>query len=255
LIDIHSHILPGLDDGADCLEESLAMLRMAAEAGTTDIVATPHANDQYPYDPKTVRSKIAELREASGESIRVHQGCDFHLSFSNIQDALENPTKYTINGRNYILVEFSDMALPPNALAIFDAMLAAGMVPIITHPERNPVIRKDLRMVSAWVEHDCLIQVTGDSLLGRFGKAAIKAARELMEWDLVHVIASDAHNTRSRTPALREAYAHVAKHYSQEHAEVLFVSNPKAILSGQPVDTVYLKGLRRRSRTWGLAWW
>jgi tyrosine-protein phosphatase YwqE len=71
VIDIHSHILPGLDDGADCLEESLAMLRMAAEAGTTDIVASPHANDRYPYDPETVRSKIAEVQEASRESIKV----------------------------------------------------------------------------------------------------------------------------------------------------------------------------------------
>ena len=230
------------------------MLRMAAEAGTSDIVASPHANDRYPYDPETVRSKIAELQEASRESIKVHRGCDFHLSFSNIQDALENPTKYTINGRSYILVEFSDMALPPNALAIFDSMLAAGMVPIITHPERNPIIRKNLAMVSAWVEHDCLVQVTGDSLLGRFGKAAMKAASALMERDLVHVIASDAHNTRSRTPALSEAHAHVASHYSQEHAEALFVSYPKAILSGQPVDTAFLKSLRRRSRTWR-AWW
>ena len=255
MIDIHSHTLPGLDDGADCLEESLAMLRMAAEAGTSDIVASPHANDRYPYDPETVRSKIAELQEASRESIKVHRGCDFHLSFSNIQDALENPTKYTINGRSYILVEFSDMALPPNALAIFDSMLAAGMVPIITHPERNPIIRKNLAMVSAWVEHDCLVQVTGDSLLGRFGKAAMKAASALMERDLVHVIASDAHNTRSRTPALSEAHAHVASHYSQEHAEALFVSYPKAILSGQPVDTAFLKSLRRRSRTWRIPWW
>src|ERR1035438_6333121 len=87
------HILPGLDDGSDCLKESLAMLRMAAEAGTTDIVATPHANDRYPYDPEIVQSKIAELQQASPENIKVHRGCDFHLSFGNVQDALENPTK------------------------------------------------------------------------------------------------------------------------------------------------------------------
>jgi len=254
LIDIHSHILPELDDGADCLEESLAMLRMAAESGTTDIVATPHANDRYAYDPQTVRCKIAELQEASRESIRVHRGCDFHLSFSNIQDALEHPTKYTINGKSYLLVEFSDMALPPNALSIFDEMLGAGMVPIITHPERNPIIRKDLDMVASWAERDCLVQVTGDSLLGRFGKAATKAASELMERDLVHVIASDAHNTRSRTPALRDAYVHVAKHYSEEHAATLFVSFPQAILAGQPVDTVYLKSLRRKSKGWRIPW-
>ena|ERR1019366_7427643 len=86
------------------------------------------------------------------------------------------------------------------------------------------------------------------------GKAAMKAARELMERDLVHVIASDAHNTRFRTPVLSEAYAHVARHYSEEHAEALFVSYPKAILAGQSVDTAYLQSLPRTKRSWRLGW-
>lgn len=145
LVDIHSHILPGLDDGAESLDQAVSMVRMAAQAGTTDIVASPHANDRYPYDPAIVQEKVRDLNQACEGVIRIHRGCDFHLSFTNIQDALRNPMKYTINGANYILVEFSDFSIPPNISAIFEEMQSAGMIPIVTHPERNPILREDWR--------------------------------------------------------------------------------------------------------------
>src|SRR5215470_4893491 len=94
LIDIHSHVLYGLDDGARTREDSLAMIRMAAEHGTTDLVATPHANLQYRFDPKRIAQELEELTSASGGALRLHSGCDFHLSFDNIQDAIQNPGKY-----------------------------------------------------------------------------------------------------------------------------------------------------------------
>src|SRR5271157_4328314 len=108
MVDIHSHILPGLDDGSRNLEESVAMVRMAAESGTTGIVATPHANMQYPFDPLAVRNKAAELA-AAVPGVSIFTGCDFHLSFDNIEDALRNPRKYTINRTQYLLVEFPEI--------------------------------------------------------------------------------------------------------------------------------------------------
>ncbi|MCX6633009.1 MAG: hypothetical protein NTW28_35895, partial [Candidatus Solibacter sp.] len=119
MIDIHSHILPGLDDGSKSLEESAEMVRQAAAAGTTDIVASPHANQKYPFDPLVVERKIGELQAAAGDSPRIHYGCDLHLSMENIADALHLPGKYSINHRGYLLVEFSDLLIPKTADQIF----------------------------------------------------------------------------------------------------------------------------------------
>src|SRR2546423_14488956 len=112
MIDIHSHILPGLDDGPKTLEEAAAMVRMAADNGITEIVATPHANDEFPYNLQVVQQKISDLMEASNNILRIHRGCDFHLSMKNILDALDQTDKYTINGKCYLLVELPDLMAP-----------------------------------------------------------------------------------------------------------------------------------------------
>src|SRR5215472_3852591 len=127
MIDIHSHILPGLDDGSESLEESVAMLRQALAAGTTDIVATPHANQEYFFDSRMVEQKISELQAAVGDAPRIHYGCDFHLTLENIEDALRVPEKYSINHRGYLLVEFSDFLIPKTTDEIFARMMRAGL--------------------------------------------------------------------------------------------------------------------------------
>lgn len=226
------------------------MVKMAAESGTTDIVASPHANNRYAYDPRTVRAKLAELQQACAGGIRIHWGCDLHLNYENVQDALQNPTKYTINGGSYLLIEFSDLVIPPNTSEVINQMLSVGMIPIVTHPERNPILQKKLSMLADWVERDVLLQVTADSFLGRFGRAAAKTADELMARNLVHVVASDAHDLRFRSPVLRPAYDHIVKRYSLQHAEALFVRNPRAIIAGESVDTAGLLGMQRRVPLW-----
>src|SRR3954453_15353156 len=108
MVDIHSHILWGLDDGAESLEESLAMLRLAAESGTTDIVATPHANSKYRYQPEVIQQRIEEATGGVSGKPRIHRGCDFHLSFDNVQAAMEYSEQYVINNGPYMLVKFPD---------------------------------------------------------------------------------------------------------------------------------------------------
>jgi protein-tyrosine phosphatase len=250
LVDIHSHILPGLDDGAKSMEESVAMVKMAAESGTTDIVATPHANDRYAYDPAAVRAGVGDLQAACGGGIRIHWGCDFHMSYGNVQDALRYPAKYTIDGESYLLIEFSDMAIAPNTSAVLDQLLSVGIIPIVTHPERNPILQKKLSLLVDWVQRDCLVQVTAGSFLGRFGRAAARAAGELMERNLVHVVASDAHDLRHRTTALDGAYEYIVKHYSLQHAETLFLRNPWAVVLGESVDSQGLLGMGRKAPLW-----
>lgn len=235
MVDIHSHILPGVDDGSPTLETSVAMLEMAAADGTTDIVATPHANHQYAFQPLVIEDKIRDLTAQMGDRIRIHRGCDLHLSFDNIQDALANPKRYTINHRNYLLVEFSDMLIPRTTGEVFFRMLSAGMVPIITHPERNGLLHTRIEMLQAWVESGCLLQVTALSFLGRFGKQAKTFSDELMRRGLVHIVASDGHDARHRPPTLREACDYVSRTYGSNVAERLFVTNPMATLVGDPI--------------------
>lgn len=235
MVDIHSHILWGLDDGATTLEQSLAMMKIAAGSGTTDIVATPHANFHYPFQAALTAQRVAELSVASGGRPRVHPGCDFHLSFDNIQDALENTAKYAINGRRYLLVEFPNTALTGMGAAL-DALLHRGLIPIMTHPERQPVLSRFPADFAAWIEMGCLVQITAQSLLGRFGVRAEESAWDMLRRGMAHIVASDAHDEKDRTPRLDEAFAAIAARMGKPAAQRLFVDNPKAVISGGTVS-------------------
>lgn len=238
MIDIHSHILPALDDGSHSSHESLAMVQMAAAAGTTDIVATPHANHEYRFDPDAVEQAIAGLQAAVGDTPRIHYGCDFQLNPENIEDAIRSPRKYSINHRSYLLVEFSDFLIPKNTVEIFARMTRAGLRPIVTHPERNQLLQARMPELSQWVSQGALIQVTAQSLLGRFGKSAKVAAHELMWSGLVHFLASDAHDLEYRTPMLDAAWRYVEGTFGREAAVSVLEENPRAVLAGTPLNPV-----------------
>jgi protein-tyrosine phosphatase len=227
-----------LDDGSKTLEESVAMLEMAAASGTVAIVATPHADLEYKFQPEVIRQRVDELKLCSGGKPAIFEGCDFHLTFDNIQDALANPRKYTINHENYLLVEFSDLLIFQNTADIFDSMRRAGIQPVITHPERNTLLQQRLPQLEAWVEAGCSLQVTGQSLLGRFGKTARQFALELLKRRMVHFIASDAHDTKHRPPVLRESFELVSNEFGPGTAEILFVLNPGATLRGAPLEPI-----------------
>jgi protein-tyrosine phosphatase len=248
LIDIHSHILPGLDDGPATLDEAAAMVRLAAESGTTAIVATPHSNLQFAFDPAAVEDGVARLREAVDGAIAIHSGCDLHLTPENIEAALQRPEKYTINGGRYLLVEFSDFGIPTAALEILDRLLGAGIVPVITHPERNPCLKRGIEPVRSWVENGCLVQVTAQSLTGDFGRSAERAGWRLIRDGLAHFVASDAHGLRRRPPLLGEACKRVAAECGEDAARALFTDNPRAAVADEPVERVAPPQRRRR-------WW
>ncbi|HTV05450.1 MAG TPA: CpsB/CapC family capsule biosynthesis tyrosine phosphatase [Acidobacteriaceae bacterium] len=233
MIDIHHHLLFGLDDGSKDIDTSVAMAEMAAADGITHIVCTPHANAYYHFDPAVNQEKIEQIRARLDGKITLGLGCDFHLSFENIQDALKNPSKYTINGKRYLLVEFPDLAIPPTMTGVFYEFQLAGIQPIITHPERNPTIQKNPHRLDEWIEHGCLVQVTASSLTGRFGPMAQTLSYTLLKQNKVHFIASDAHNLDSRPPRMKEAYNVIAKQYGPETAERLCGANPKAAFFGE----------------------
>jgi protein-tyrosine phosphatase len=248
LVDIHSHILPGLDDGAQTLDETLAMLRLAAENGTTDIVATPHANSSYAYHSEVVEQLIAEVAAAAGDLIRLHRGCDFHLNFDNLSSALEYPQQYTINAGRYLMVELPDLASLPVMRTVLGRLLAVRIVPVITHPERNGPLCANLSELESWVRDGCLLQVTAQSFSGRFGQTAQRVAETLMNSGSVHFVASDAHDCQDRPPNLAPAYFHVVQHWGQEYADALFIDHPTAVVMDEPIFVAAPKPAKKASR-------
>jgi protein-tyrosine phosphatase len=160
-------------------------------------------------------------------------GCDFHLSFDNIEDALKHPTKYTINQKQYLLVEFADLLIPQNITDTFYEMKIGGTQPIITHPERNMTIQRHPERMIPWLREGCIVQVTASSLTGRFGRTAQSMAFNYFDKNWVHFLATDAHNLTSRPPILSEAYKIVENKYGKETAERVCVTNPRAVFHGQ----------------------
>lgn len=241
-----------MDDGSKSLEDSVAMLQMAADGGTRGIVATPHADLEYKFQPDLIRERADQLRAALNGRIELWTGCDFHLTYDNIQDAIANPAKYTINQRSYLLVEFSDMLIFQNTADIFARLREAGMVPVVTHPERNALLQQRMPQLKLWVEQGACLQVTAQSFLGRFGKTARAFSIELLNQNLVHFIASDAHDTKHRPPLLREACDFVTQNYSSDLAQALFVDNPAAAVAGAPLPPQPFTF--RSSRKWFQFW-
>jgi protein-tyrosine phosphatase len=235
MVDIHCHILPAVDDGARDWQTALAMCQIAAQDGIRHIVATPHANAEFIYNREAHAALLAELRSRCGDDLTFSLGCDFHFSFENFQDVLRSPERYCIEGTRYLLVEFSDFSIAPNTGDLLRQLLRAGITPILTHPERNQLLQREMTRVLEWADMGCVVQVTANTFTDRWGDRAKKAALSLLEHDAVHVLATDAHSTRSRPPVLSEARAYVGKHYSSELAEMLVEGNPAAIIAGQPL--------------------
>ena len=233
MVDIHCHILPELDDGARDESVSIEMAKMAVADGITHVVATPHSNYRYQFDAEVNRQKKDELQKRIGDSPILLLGCDFHLSYENLEDLRVNPSRYTINGLQYLLVEFADSTVPPSIDQVFFDLISRRLVPIITHPERNPLLSRDFAQLQKWIGMGCFVQVTAASFLGRFGKHVQKISMSLLRNSMVHFIASDAHDTVSRPLQLAEARKAIAQDQGEEAARALSEANPRAAIEGR----------------------
>ncbi len=235
MIDTHCHILPEVDDGPTSWETAQEMCRVALADGIEHIVATPHANERYHYDRDHLIGVLEHLRQLVGDTPRLSLGCDFHLSYENVQDVLVQPARYTIEGTNYLLVELSNYGVPLQIGGCFMKLGELGLIPVITHPERNPILQPLPQRMLEWVEQGCAIQVTASALNGSWGERARRTARWLLEREAVHVLASDAHDARHRAPILSAGREAAAEICGAEIAQALVEDNPRAIVSGQPL--------------------
>jgi len=238
MIDVHCHILPGIDDGPESIETSIEMAETAIADGITHVVATPHASSEYHFDFARVRQVRDELQQRIGDRLMLATGCDFHLNPENLQALRANAAPFCINQRDYLLVEFNEYSIPPAMDQTLHEIQLLGLRPVITHPERNAILRQQTERLARWVRLGCFVQVTAGSLTGTFGPGAQKHAWRWLFEGMVHIVASDAHNTRGRPLQLMPAYAAVSEQAGEETARALLIENPKAALEGRDLPYV-----------------
>jgi len=238
MVDLHCHVLPGLDDGPDTMEESLEMAEAAIVDGITHVVATPHSNDRFWFDFTQVRRLCDELQARVGNRIQFATGCDFHVNPENLALLRKQPREYCINQHDCLLVEFNEISIPLAMDRTLHEMQLSGLRLIVTHPERNVILRTHPERLREWVRRGCFVQVTGNALTGAFGPTAQQIALQWIGEGLVHFVASDAHNNRSRPLRLQTAYDVVADQFGERKARGLFVENPGAAFEGRDLPHV-----------------
>jgi len=238
MVDLHCHILFGLDDGPKLLDDSLAMAEDAIADGITHVVATPHCSSQFSFDFANVQAKRNALAEKLHGRLKLATGCDFHLSHENLLAIRKHPEPFCINQKDYLLVEFNEFSIPPAMDQTLHELQLAGLRPIITHPERNPILRSHPERLQQWIRLGCFAQITAGSLSGVFGPGAKEDAWNWMTGGLIHFVSSDAHNTARRPLKLRFAYDAIAQELGEETARAVLIENPLAAFNGDALPYV-----------------
>ncbi|HAM51440.1 MAG TPA: capsule biosynthesis protein CapC [Nitrospiraceae bacterium] len=229
-IDIHCHILPGIDDGPVDMRESVEMARMAIDDGISTIFATPHIMDGV-YDNTTLKIKEAygELLSSLPAGITLLCGADVRISPDMIKK-IERGDIPTLHGSGYLLIELPHFVIPPSMNDFVFNLKQRGMTPILTHPERHLLLSKNLTVLKSLRSFGAMIQITAQSIIGGFGRDIRKASISMLKEGLVDFVASDAHNLRKRPPQLSAACRQVEALFGDETARRLFALNQKQIV-------------------------
>lgn len=239
MVDLHTHVLPGIDDGADTLAEAAAMCRRAAAEGAEVVVATPHLRHAafWNGDRGQLEDLLAQLADELAGEVEVVLGGEVALNSESIEElyALPGGDLPTLAGSRYVLVELDWHGLGPDVSEVVYELGLRGLVPVIAHPERVRWLAGDLDLLESLVERGALLQLTAMSLTGEIGRRTQVLSESLLEAGLVHFVASDAHDLRVRPPGLLRAAAAVAARFGDETVRRLFVDNPRAVVDDRPL--------------------
>lgn len=249
-IDIHNHIIFGLDDGAKTEDETIQMLKQAADDGIEKIILTPHYVESKYENTKDVIEKkkeaIDQLIEEHHIPIEVYYGCEIYMS-DDVLDKVNEGELMTMNGTKYVLVE-TKRSRHFSKISFDDALYnfrVDGYYPIVAHPERYQMVYENPNRVYNWIEDGCYIQVNATSLLDP-KKPSFKVAKKLLDHHLVHFVATDAHDPKYRPAVLSDAYQFVKKRYGADYAELLFYTNPLKLINGEQISTNGAKPVKKK---------
>jgi protein-tyrosine phosphatase len=233
LIDLHSHLLPGIDDGSKNFAMSLAMARLAAADGISTIACTPHIlPGVYNNSGPAIRRAVARLTETIAQAdipISLVAGADVHIA-PDLDVQLRAGRALTLNNSRYFLLEPPHHVLPPRLEDLIFGLQTAGYVPILTHPERLSWIEGHYDLIGRLVSSSVLMQITAGSVMGRFGRRPRYWAERMLDEGLCHLLATDAHNTEQRSPRMAEARDVVAQRLGDDEAINLVLRRPQGIL-------------------------
>lgn len=230
MIDIHCHLLYGVDDGAKTAAESVAMLSVAMQQNITEIILTPHyRRGMFPYNKDVIISHFEALADAAKErGIRLYTGCEYHADtdmISNIQSGYCD----TLAGSYYVLTEFSHNTAYMQMHNRLEELVSNGFFPVIAHAERYEVIAKEPEVLYEFREMGAMVQINANSILGIDGSPMKKICKRILKMSLADIVASDSHNTTDRRNNMLDAYKYVEKKYGTSYAGRLFEVNPAKI--------------------------
>ncbi len=237
MIDLHSHILPGLDDGARELEETLHMAHLAVQSGVTDMVVTPHCMHGGAPEMKSSLTMVRQALKETGIPLRLHAGMEI-FGTPNTLRLLQEGELVTLNHSVYPLIEFDFVASGERETRILEKLLQAGYVPLVAHPERYEYIQADPGLINRWTQMGCLLQINKGSLLGRFGMQIQELAMAMVDRGFATVVASDAHSAQVRTPWMYDVWELLGRHFSPIASQMLLRDNPWRILNNKPIPSV-----------------
>ena len=237
MIDLHSHILPELDDGAQDFYQALEMARMAVESGVIAMVATPHCADDRTDEVRSMLKLMRSALRESGIRLQLCSGMEI-FGTENTAKLLREGRLLTLNRSRYPLIEFAFHSDGYCETEILAEVLQAGFVPVVAHPERYAYVQHAPELLNRWVKMGCLLQINKGSLLGRFGAAAQELSMELVDRGFAGIVASDAHAVTQRTPWLAEVRSLLKQEFGPDAARYLLVDNPRRIINNEMIQRI-----------------
>ena len=239
MIDIHCHILPNVDDGSESLEESITMAKIAESEGITKIVNTSHCHFDFKYkkgnELKLELEKFNQVLKEENINIEVLLGNELYYT-SDLIERFNELDFFSMNNSKYILMEFSPINFPKNIEDVIYEIKIRGYIPIIAHAERYKQVQEDVNIVLDCIKEGALIQVNASSILGKNGEKAEDTSKKLLDNNMVHFVATDAHSSNRRRPLIKDSYNYILKNYGKEVSEKLFIENPTSVIENRDIN-------------------